>query len=586
MSEDRIISEQAETPKSIDAKVMKYERAIAATCSVNSTGQHCQGDWVVPVAMAIYLIVANILFVNLLIAVFNNTFNQVSAIATQLWKYQRYYLTMKYEQKSILVPPFVLLDFLFGLAKYVCLRFCRAARVENDRGLKLFLPEQEVEKLRDFEEACLELYFREQTRSVSASNEERIRVMANGMEDTCFRLQEIVEKENHTRMNLISFDRRLMKLETVTFHMASALQGIHEILAKNMSEGGSLESLTEVEMGQRLREEGYKETDKEGKGQTAETNRSMVHLRENLQLTGLKSISGVEIVVTTGETSEDSVSVFTPASDIVFPSASPVAGTASSSPAPTFESQANTPSQSAPAQVEDAGTKGKGAEKHGKRSKKGNVLTRLSTFERYVSLVAPEEESQSRDEVHEPEKRQMGSFHGKPLQGHVHPSKLLHRLEDKRKGLRQVNSESNMSRLSDSSMQDYSTMPRPTPYVSAPAYTTITDHIDKSENLYKPHLDSLKGGRLQTGMDTSDHGYPLSPQANPDQSFFGRMKPSLRSTAKLENEKLEMEEVVCYNRMNQAAEAGMAKATETPLGEEDDEDDGIVFHVRPTDEIV
>lgn len=45
---------------------------------------------------------------------------------------------------------------------------------------ELFLPEQEVEKLRDFEEACLELYFREQTRSVSASNEERIRVMANG----------------------------------------------------------------------------------------------------------------------------------------------------------------------------------------------------------------------------------------------------------------------------------------------------------------------------------------------------------------------------------------------------------------------
>lgn len=67
--------------------------------------------------------------------VYSNTFNQVSAIATQLWKYQRYYLTMKYEQKSILVPPFVLLDFLFGLAKYVCLRFCRAARGENDRGL-------------------------------------------------------------------------------------------------------------------------------------------------------------------------------------------------------------------------------------------------------------------------------------------------------------------------------------------------------------------------------------------------------------------------------------------------------------------
>jgi len=48
------------------------------------------GRWITPAAMSVYLLVANILLINLLIAVFNNIFNEVNAIAHQVWMFQRF----------------------------------------------------------------------------------------------------------------------------------------------------------------------------------------------------------------------------------------------------------------------------------------------------------------------------------------------------------------------------------------------------------------------------------------------------------------------------------------------------------------
>ncbi|KAJ8028997.1 Transient receptor potential cation channel subfamily M member 3 [Holothuria leucospilota] len=550
-----------------------YAGEIIYTCEENATDTDAScpsGAWVVPVAMAIYLIVANILLVNLLIAVFNNTFNKVSSISKQLWKYQRYYLTMKYEQKSILVPPFILLKHCYCLIKSACCR-CITNKDESDRGLKLFLPSEEVEMLRDFEEACLELYFKETASNLRASNEEQIRVMAAEMENNSYRLQEIVEKENHTRMNLISFDRRLMKLEMVMYQMVGTLQGIHEIMLKTLSADGSRESLAEAEVGQHAREVDLNSSQDQERGisnQSTPNNQNLIKLRSHLHLSGLQRIPGVEVYDTNENTPEDfGVS---PISDVLYPTPSPIVGTDSSSPAQTVDSPSNSPCHS-----EKVETKGNGKAKQGRKSKKGNVLTRLSTFERYVSLVAPEEEAQEEDEVIVPVKRQVGIFRGQPVQEVVYPSKLRIRLNAKSSGPSHANSEGNVSCLSDSSMRDYSSMPRPTPYVSAPAYTTITDYIDKSELLRQPQLQLLKGRPGETSMDMSNSLYPHSPTPTAESSFFPRLKPSLRSHARLENESLEMEEMVCYNRMNDVG-------NQSPGGLDDavGEDRGITFEVK------
>uniref|UniRef100_A0A8C9TB45 Transient receptor potential cation channel subfamily M member 1 n=1 Tax=Scleropages formosus TaxID=113540 RepID=A0A8C9TB45_SCLFO len=96
------------------------------------------GAWLTPAIMACYLLVANILLVNLLIAVFNNTFFEVKSISNQIWKFQRYQLIMTFNDRPVLPPPLIILSHIYILLKHICCR-CRRKQEgeldERDRGL-------------------------------------------------------------------------------------------------------------------------------------------------------------------------------------------------------------------------------------------------------------------------------------------------------------------------------------------------------------------------------------------------------------------------------------------------------------------
>lgn len=114
------------------------------------------GHWINPAVMAIYLLIANILLINLLIAVFNNIFIEVNAISHQVWMFQRFTVVMEYEQKPILPPPFILICHLYLIYKYLKRKMQKKEQEKYDNGLKLFLEKDDMERLYDFEEECVE----------------------------------------------------------------------------------------------------------------------------------------------------------------------------------------------------------------------------------------------------------------------------------------------------------------------------------------------------------------------------------------------------------------------------------------------
>ena len=63
----------------------------------------------------------------------SNTYEKIQANANQIWKYERYYLVMEYEQRPVFVPPFIIinhvLSFMWGLYRW--LTNCRRRRDEN-----------------------------------------------------------------------------------------------------------------------------------------------------------------------------------------------------------------------------------------------------------------------------------------------------------------------------------------------------------------------------------------------------------------------------------------------------------------------
>ena len=99
-----------------NATCTEYEQ-----CGANADGSlkvPCQpGHWVTPIMMTIYLLVANILLLNLLIATFNTIYNEVNQISQQYWHFKRFTVVMEYEEKPILPAPFTFMSHIFRICK-------------------------------------------------------------------------------------------------------------------------------------------------------------------------------------------------------------------------------------------------------------------------------------------------------------------------------------------------------------------------------------------------------------------------------------------------------------------------------------
>eukprot|EP00063_Salmo_salar_P052098 XP_014026933.1 PREDICTED: transient receptor potential cation channel subfamily M member 3-like isoform X6 [Salmo salar] len=184
------------------------------------------GAWIVPAIMACYLLVANILLVNLLIAVFNNTFFEVKSISNQVWKFQRYQLIMTFYERPILPPPLIIFSHMTMVLKHLCCRWRKHDDDERDYGLKLFITEDELKKVHDFEEQCIEEYFREKDDRFNSSNDERIRVTSERVENMAMRLEEVNEREHFMKSSLQTVDIRLAQMEELIGRIAVALERV------------------------------------------------------------------------------------------------------------------------------------------------------------------------------------------------------------------------------------------------------------------------------------------------------------------------------------------------------------------------
>ncbi|XP_016888202.1 transient receptor potential cation channel subfamily M member 1 [Cynoglossus semilaevis] len=185
------------------------------------------GAWLTPAIMACYLLVANILLVNLLIAVFNNTFFEVKSISNQVWKFQRYQLIMTFHDRPILPPPLIIFPHVYIILKMLCCRWRQRPEGDQDehqRRLQLVLSAEELKNLHEFEEQCVEEYFREKDDEKQSSNNERIRVTSERVENMSMRLEEVNEREHSMKASLQTVDLRLSQLEEFSGRMMNALE--------------------------------------------------------------------------------------------------------------------------------------------------------------------------------------------------------------------------------------------------------------------------------------------------------------------------------------------------------------------------
>ncbi|PKU45017.1 transient receptor potential cation channel subfamily m member 6 [Limosa lapponica baueri] len=198
---------------------MMFGEVYAGEIDVCETNEDCPpGSFLTPFLQAVYLFVQYIIMVNLLIAFFNNVYYDLKSISNKLWKYNRYRYIMTYHEKPWLPPPFILLSHIGLLINRVFHHRPpnELDQEEGDVGLKLYLSDEELKKLHDFEEQCVEKYFHEKNESLSSSDSERIRLTTERVEEMFLQLKEVHEKVFYIKESLLSLDSQLGHLQDLS----------------------------------------------------------------------------------------------------------------------------------------------------------------------------------------------------------------------------------------------------------------------------------------------------------------------------------------------------------------------------------
>ncbi|XP_012926821.1 transient receptor potential cation channel subfamily M member 2 isoform X4 [Heterocephalus glaber] len=173
-------------------------------------------EWLTVILLCLYLLFTNILLLNLLIAMFNYTFQQVQEHTDQIWKFQRHDLIEEYHGRPPAPPPLILLSHLQLLVKRLVLK----VPAKRHTQLKNKLEKNEEAALLSWEIYLKENYLHNQQHQHHQRPEQRI--------------QDISEKVD-SMVDLLDMDRlkrsgpteqRLASLEEQVAQMAGSLHWI------------------------------------------------------------------------------------------------------------------------------------------------------------------------------------------------------------------------------------------------------------------------------------------------------------------------------------------------------------------------
>uniref|UniRef100_A0A2R9BEW3 Transient receptor potential cation channel subfamily M member 2 n=1 Tax=Pan paniscus TaxID=9597 RepID=A0A2R9BEW3_PANPA len=137
-------------------------------------------EWLTVLLLCLYLLFTNILLLNLLIAMFNYTFQQVQEHTDQIWKFQRHDLIEEYHGRPAAPPPFILLSHLQLFIKRVVLK----TPAKRHKQLKNKLEKNEEAALLSWEIYLKENYLQNRQFQQKQQPEQKIEDISNkaGME--------------------------------------------------------------------------------------------------------------------------------------------------------------------------------------------------------------------------------------------------------------------------------------------------------------------------------------------------------------------------------------------------------------------
>ncbi|XP_061196286.1 transient receptor potential cation channel subfamily M member-like 2 [Saccostrea echinata] len=186
--------------------------ADAGTCTSNETiwrsGEvdRCpEKNALVVLLMVVYMLLTNILLVNLLIAMFSDTFQKVQDNSEKVWRYHRYSLVYEFYERPALFPPLIILNHLFRAIRWLinrCSSRCCKNEIRTRNSFKLKLSEKDLIRLSLFERGAME----EHQHSVFSLENDKI---DKKIETTSERLDRVIEELDNIKDNVMAKEKMM-----------------------------------------------------------------------------------------------------------------------------------------------------------------------------------------------------------------------------------------------------------------------------------------------------------------------------------------------------------------------------------------
>ncbi|XP_042620293.1 transient receptor potential cation channel subfamily M member 2-like isoform X1 [Cyprinus carpio] len=204
----------------MDSCSMNGSDPLKPKCPVlNDDNMPAFPEWLTIIMLCVYLLFANILLLNLLIAIFNYTFEEVQDNTDTIWKFQRYELIKEYHSRPALPPPFILLSHLILFIRGVLLRY-------PPQKHKPF--RQELEKTEEEELLSWEAYMKDNY--LSSTRQVKSQSMEHRVQDTAEKVGVMSELLEHEERVSATVNKRLAKLEEQVSESTKALHWIVDAL--------------------------------------------------------------------------------------------------------------------------------------------------------------------------------------------------------------------------------------------------------------------------------------------------------------------------------------------------------------------
>ncbi|XP_013913599.1 PREDICTED: transient receptor potential cation channel subfamily M member 5 isoform X1 [Thamnophis sirtalis] len=174
-------------------------------------------NWVVIILLVIFLLVTNVLLMNLLIAMFSYTFQVVQGNADIFWKFQRYNLIVEYHGRPAFAPPFIIIDHV-----KLFLRWALKKTEHKKEHLERDIPEELDQKLITWEMLQKENYLANLETKKKESNEEKLKKMSDKVDSLLKNFSGLKEQE-----------KQLKSLESQISYCTIMLSSMADTLVKN-----------------------------------------------------------------------------------------------------------------------------------------------------------------------------------------------------------------------------------------------------------------------------------------------------------------------------------------------------------------